>query len=363
MLHLVDEINNTQPIDHQSLDPILVKRLLGSSGNACNLMGTYKEGTDISSCSTITIDSLTVPSGVTLDLSAAKQGAVITFIGTTTFCTQSWEGPLVSVGGTDLTVKGSGVLDGQGAWYWKQGPAITRPVFFKLQSAVNSILSDFTILNMPYHTFSIVTCKYTTIDGITIDSRAGNGLAKNTDGFGLTKNDHVTITNCKIYNQDDCLAMQSSTNTIFSNNYCCYGHGISIGSIGGNVVDQSTTVAGLTAQGNTIENSENGLRIKAIIGLKGMISSVKYIDNKVLNVRNAIVIHSDYSRASGRYSGSPSSLVTIADVTISGLTGTATELYDIVANPKAVSEWTFSGISVSASSKGTVSGAPPGVSF
>ncbi|EGZ15278.1 hypothetical protein PHYSODRAFT_259951 [Phytophthora sojae] len=242
-------------------------------GDPCNLTGTYKAGTDISSCNTVTVGPLTVPAGVTLDLSKTKAGAAINFTGTTTFGTAKWEGPLVRVSGNSLTVKGSGTLDGQD----------------------------------------------TTVSGLTLDSSAGNGLAKNTDGFGLTKSDHITITGNKIYNQDDCLAMQSSTNTFFTNNYCSGSHGISIGSLGGNAVDESTTVAGLTVEGNTIVNSDNGLRIKTVIGLKGLVSNVKYLNNKLQNVESAIAIHSDYSRSKGSYSGAPTSQVTITDITVNGV--------------------------------------------
>ncbi|KAK1935404.1 Endopolygalacturonase B [Phytophthora citrophthora] len=329
-----------------------------TSSSGCNLTGTYKKGTDISSCSSVTIGSLTVPAGVTLDLSKAKSGATITFTGTTTFGTAKWAGPLVLLGGNSLTVKGSGTLDGQGAWYWKQGQSITRPVFFRLQNVIGSTLSGFTLKNSPFRTFSIVTSKQTTLSGLTLDSSAGNGLAKNTDGFDLTKNDHITITGNKIYNQDDCLAMQSSTNTVFSNNLCCGGHGVSIGSLGGTAVDQGSTVQGLTVQGNTIQDSDNGIRIKTIIGLKGLVSNVKYVNNKLQNVKNAIVMHSDYSKSKGGYTGSPTSQVTISDVTVSGLTGSATNLYDIVANPKVVSSWSFSGIEVSASKTGKAVGQP-----
>ncbi|KAF4041685.1 Glycosyl hydrolases family 28 [Phytophthora infestans] len=87
--------------------------------------------------------------------------------------------------------------------YWKQGQSITRPVFFRLQNVVGSTLSGFTLKNSPFRTFSIVTSKQTTLSGLTLDSSAGNGLAKSTDGFDLTKNDHITITGNKIYNQDD----------------------------------------------------------------------------------------------------------------------------------------------------------------
>ncbi|KAH7489245.1 hypothetical protein KRP22_011365 [Phytophthora ramorum] len=330
------------------------------AGDPCSLTGTYQAGTDISSCSTVSIGPLTVPAGVTLDLTKAKNGATIVFTGTTTFGNAKWAGPLVALTGNSLTVKGSGTLDGQGDWYWKQGESITRPVFFKVQSVIGSNLSGFTIKNSPFRTFSIVTSVQTTLSGLTLDSRAGNGLAQNTDGFDLTKNDHVTITGNTIYNQDDCLAMQSSTNTIFSNNLCSGSHGISVGSLGGTTVDQTTTVSGLTVQGNTIQNSDNGLRIKTLIGMKGLVTNVKYINNQLQNVENAIAIHSDYSRSAGAYTGAATSQVTISDITVDGLTGTADQIYDIVVNPDVVSGWTFKGITVTGA-KGTCKGQPSGI--
>ncbi|KAF4315287.1 hypothetical protein G195_011093, partial [Phytophthora kernoviae 00238/432] len=251
-----------------------------------------------------------------------------------------------------------GTLDGQGSWYWKQGQSITRPVFFRMNRVTDSTVSGFTLKNMPYRTFSILNSKKTTISGLTLDASAGNNLAKNTDGFDLSGNDGVTISNNKIYNQDDCLAMQSSTNTVFSGNYCSGGHGISIGSLGGSTVTSSDTVSDLTVSGNTIVNSVNGIRIKTITGLNGLVSNAKYTNNKLSNVENAIVIHSDYSKSKGGYTGSATSAVNIKGVTISGLSGTATNLYDIVANSKVVSNWSFSGITVSASKTGSCSGQP-----
>ncbi|GMF24904.1 unnamed protein product [Phytophthora fragariaefolia] len=51
----------------------------------CTLIGTYVNGTDVSRCSNIVIDSLTVPPGVMLDLTNVTDGAKIKFQGTTTF--------------------------------------------------------------------------------------------------------------------------------------------------------------------------------------------------------------------------------------------------------------------------------------
>ncbi|CAK4560177.1 unnamed protein product, partial [Aphanomyces euteiches] len=183
----------------------------------------------------------------------------------------------------------------------------------------------------------------------------------NTDGFDLSRNNGVSITHNTIHNQDDCLAMQSSTNTTFSDNSCTGGHGVSIGSIGGAAVDASDTVQGLTVSNNKIINNVNGLRIKTIVDLKGLVSGVTYTNNVLTNVQNAIVMHSDYSKAKGGYVGTPTSQVGIKDITISGLSGTATNLYDVVANPSAVSNWKWSGITVQAKNKGSCKGQPSGV--
>ncbi|UIZ28620.1 hypothetical protein KXD40_009407 [Peronospora effusa] len=258
---------------------------------------------------------------------------------------------------------GTGTLDGQGLWYWKQGTSIVRPVFFNVQSVIGSTISGFTIKNSPYRTFSIFTSQHTTLSGLTLDSTAGNGLAKNTDGFDMSLNEHVTITGNHIYNQDDCLAMQSSINTTFSGNTCSGGHGISIGSLGGKVVDETTTVSGLYAEGNIIINSDNGLRIKTVTDTgmdNGVVTNVKYIKNVLKNVRNAIAIHADYSRPLGAYNGIADSLVTISDVTVDGLTGSVGQKYDIVLNPRVVSKWTFSNIKLSAP-EGTCRGQPTGI--
>ncbi|KAE9101373.1 hypothetical protein PF006_g22685 [Phytophthora fragariae] len=177
---------------------------------SCTLSGTYTSGTDVSSCSTVTISSLTVPAGVTLDLSDLKSGASVVFSGTTTFGEKKWAGPLVLLTGTKLSVSGTGTLDGQGAWYWKQGTSITRPVFFRMNKVISSTVKGFTIKNSPYRTFSILNSQSTTVSGLTLDSSAGDDTAKNTDGFDLSGNTDLTITGCKVYNQDDCLAMQSN---------------------------------------------------------------------------------------------------------------------------------------------------------
>ncbi|KAH9150522.1 hypothetical protein LEN26_004058, partial [Aphanomyces euteiches] len=164
----------------------------------------------------IVISSFTLPAGVTLDLTNLKDGATVSFTGTTTFGTKLWDNPLVLLTGTNLKVTGPGKVDGQGAWYWKQGQSVTRPVFFRLTHVDQSTLTGFTLKNSPFRTFSILNSANTQLTGLTLDSSAGDGLAKNTDGFDLSRNNGANITHNTIHNQDDCLAMQSSTNTFFA---------------------------------------------------------------------------------------------------------------------------------------------------
>ncbi|KAG4047290.1 hypothetical protein JG687_00018519 [Phytophthora cactorum] len=327
----------------------------------CILTGVYINNTDVRKCDSIIVDSLQVPAGVTLNFTKLKDNASVSFQGTSTFGQMLWDGPLVKLQGNNLTVTGPGTLDGQGSWYWPQGQKVDKPVFFKLNRVVSSTLSGFNLINMPYRTFSIGNSNYTTITGLMLNSSAGDGIAKNTDGFDLSKNDHITITKNRIYNQDDCLAMQSSTNTLFSDNYCCGSHGISIGSLGGPEQNSSTTVDGLTVTGNTIVNSTNGIRIKTIIGLKGLVTNAVYTNNELLNVTHAIVLHSDYNKTKGGYAGTPTSLVKITNITIDGLRGTAKDLYDIVANPDVVSNWDFKNVDVVVSSNGNCTGEPSNI--
>ena len=112
---------------------------------------------------------------------------------------------------------------------------------------------------------------------------------------------------------------------------------------------------------NRIINSANGLRIKAVIGLQGLVTNVTYTNNVLINVDTAIVIRSDYNRSRGGYAGTPTSAVIITAITIDGLSGTATTLYDVLVNHTAVSDWDLSGITVTAVKKGNCTGQPSDV--
>lgn len=70
----------------------------------------------------------------------------------------------------------------------------------------------------------------------------GLAAAHNSDGFDLSNSSNFTITDSKVLNQDDCVAITSGNNVTVSNMYCSGGHGLSIGSVGGKSNNNVTNI-------------------------------------------------------------------------------------------------------------------------
>lgn len=132
---------------------------------------------------------------------------------------------------------------------------MTKPKFFQAHDLTDSLIETITILNPPVQVFSINGVSNLELAYITIDASAGDSLGKNTDGFDIGASDTVLIEYATVYNQDDCVAINSGTNIIFRNGYCSGGHGLSIGSVGGRDDNTVDTVSFTTS---TVVDSVNG---------------------------------------------------------------------------------------------------------
>jgi polygalacturonase len=291
----------------------------------------------VASCTAITIQGISVPAGTTLDLTKVKANTVITFSGTTTFGYKQWAGPLISVAGTGVTVQGSGTLDGQGAKYWdgqgsnggqsaslylytclRADSRVAKPKFFYAHNMNGGSIRGITILNSPVQVFSINGATGLTVDSVTVDDSAGTAEGHNTDAFDIGSSTGVTITNSKIYNQDDCVAINSGTNIYISGLTCSGGHGLSIGSVGGR---DDNTVKNVTFTNSAISNSQNGVRIKTVYGATGSVSDITYSSITLSNISNyGVVIEQDYEN--GSPTGTPTTGVPITGLTLKGITGT-----------------------------------------
>lgn len=154
--------------------------------------------------------------------------------------------------------------------------------FFVVKDVKNAVIENLNIQNWPTHCFYVEGAAGLTMTGLTLDNSAGDApnslsdgaaAAHNSDGFDISGSDTVTLSNIKVYNQDDCVAVTSGSNILVTGMYCSGGHGLSIGSIGGK---SNNTVSGVTFSDSQIIDSENGCRIKTNSDTTGTVTGVTY---------------------------------------------------------------------------------------
>ncbi|CAI4044084.1 endo-polygalacturonase SKDI_10G3530 [Saccharomyces kudriavzevii IFO 1802] len=337
--------------------PLLKRDSCTLSGSSLSSLSTVKK------CTSIIIKDLTVPAGQTLDLSGLSKGTTVTFQGTTTFQYKEWAGPLISISGSKISVVGASghLIDGQGAKWWDGlgDNGKVKPKFVKLALTGTSKVTGLNIKNAPHQVFSVNKCSDLTISGVTIDIRDGDSAGgHNTDAFDVGSSTNVVIQGCTVYNQDDCIAVNSGTTIKFLNNYCYNGHGISIGSVGGR---SDNTVNGFWAENNHVINSDNGLRIKTVQGATGSVTNVNFITNTISNIKKyGIVIEGDY--LNGKTTGTATGGVPISNLVVKGITGSVNSAAKKVkVLVKNASNWQWSGVSISGgSSYSGCSGIPSG---
>ncbi|KAI9738190.1 MAG: Polygalacturonase 2 [Cirrosporium novae-zelandiae] len=325
--------------------------------SACTFTAYTAATKSKTSCSTIVLSSIAVPSGKTLDMTGLTKGTTVIFEGTTTFGYKEWSGPLISFSGTDITIKGASghEINGNGAKWWDGGGSNsgkTKPKFFYAHSLKQSTITGLNIVNTPVQCFSINSAEDLTISDVTIDNSDGDtldsdgdALGHNTDAFDVGSSSYVTIDGATVYNQDDCLAINSGSYITFSNGYCSGGHGLSIGSVGGR---SNNVVENIWISGSTVTKSQNGVRIKTVYDATGSVSNVTYKDITLSSItKYGIVIEQDYEN--GSPTGTPTDGVPITDLTLNKVTGTvkstATNKYILCAEG-ACSDWTWTSVSV-----------------
>ena len=270
------------------------------------------------------------------------------------------------------------VLDGGGAQWWDgkgSNGGKTKPKFFFAHSLTNSAITGLNIKNTPVQVFSVNGATNLALTGITIDNSAGGSQGgHNTDAFDVGSSTGVTISGANVKNQDDCLAINSGTVSLgyhaitfpllgeanyelnqditFTGGTCSGSHGLSIGSVGGR---DDNTVENILIEKSTVENGENGIRIKTISGDTGTVKNVTFSSITMSSITDyGIVFEQDYEN--GSPTGTPTSGVPITDLTVSNVKGSvasdATEVYILCANG-ACSSWDWSGVSITGGKKST----------
>lgn len=246
-----------------------------AGGSGCSVTAYADVSAAVASCTAITLNNVAVPGGDTLDLTKLKTGTTVTFAGKTTFGYADEDYDMIKVSGTNIHITGAAgsVIDGNGqAWWDGQGSngGKTKPDhFFVVSKALGtSLIDNLHIQNWPTHCFSVSGSSGLTMNNLNLDNSAGDapnaissGLpaAHNSDGFDLSSDTNVVLSNSRVINQDDCVAITSGDHITVNNMYCSGGHGLSIGSVGGK---SNNNVTNIIFENSQIINSQNGARIK-----------------------------------------------------------------------------------------------------
>ncbi|XP_060535388.1 polygalacturonase-like [Cylas formicarius] len=243
----------------------------------------------VSSCTDIAVDDLIVPAGkaLTLDL---QEGTKLTLRGNISFEFDYWAGPVLLISGSSLTVVGEpgSIYDGLGARYWDgQGSwgTFIKPKMMRIE-AQDSVFANIALLNCPIACTSISNSNNITITNWNVDISIAdedvappNKFGHNTDGFQISNSSFVTIQNSIIYNQDDCVVVNSGSDILVENLFCHGSHGLSLSVGFSNDSFVKNSVDNVTVRNSTLVNGENAIHIKTHTNAgQGLISNILYED-------------------------------------------------------------------------------------
>ncbi|KAJ3558168.1 hypothetical protein NM688_g1085 [Phlebia brevispora] len=297
---------------------------LGAALAGSDCTGTISSFDDVSDavkCTTVIINSFTVPAGETLNIKLADN-AIVNMMGDVAFGNQTWEGPLFEISGKNVQFNGNGhTFDGNGPFYWDgQGGngGVTKPAPM-MKVKISGLWTNVRVLNSPERAYSVGNDEPLVMSNLTIDNSLGDlpnsqsdGLpaGHNTDGFDCSTS-NLVIEDSIIMNQDDCLAINEGSNIVFQRNTCSGGHGISIGSISSDV-----TVTGIIIQDNTVITEDQALRIKTHSdATNASVTNVTYSGNTATGMRQfGVLIDQSYPDTLG----TPGNGVIISDINFIG---------------------------------------------
>jgi polygalacturonase len=273
---------------------------------------------------------------------------------------------------SNVTITGSGVIDGNGASYWalfNKGGSFENQSRQKLiaisgngikiganfnntgQSSTtvtfptssNSTVNALTIKNSPKENLAIESgSSNVLIDGVWIYAPTGRAnlgsgsnknVAPNTDGIDIIGTNTATVRNCLVDTGDDDVAIKSnagSTTTVNVTVQACViggGHGLSIGG------QEASGVSTVNVTNVWFKGTDFGFRIKTDNSStdSGITNGVTYQNSCMLNVGEPVLFTYNYNGSSS--GGHPP---TIENVTVDNLIATAASTAGVSATLGAI---------------------------
>ncbi|WCJ25102.1 Pectin lyase-like superfamily protein [Euphorbia peplus] len=198
---------------------------------------------------------------------------------------------------SNILITGGGTLNGEGSSAWqhnvcqKDPNCKNLPINLRLDFVQNGIVEDIKSIDSKNFHFNILQCRNITIRRVTIQAPQ---MSPNTDGIHMGRSEMINIENTKIGTGDDCISIGDDTKNVKIVDVSCGpGHGISVGSLGKYVNEGPVT--GVTVKRCTINNADNGVRIKTWPGMYASTASAMVFEDITMNnVSNPILIDQMY---------------------------------------------------------------------
>jgi polygalacturonase len=227
----------------------------------------------------------------------------------------------------DVALTGPGTIDGSGQhwWEWSERAARNaaktepgrvvyhRPNLVAFNGCDRLLVADITLTNSPK--FHLVPKRVNDLTIERLKVRAPFN-APNTDAIDPGPGNNFWIHDCDIDTGDDDIVIKSGgTNILIENNTIKHGHGISIGS------ETTDGVNNMLVRHCTFDGADNGIRIKSMRGVGGLVENVRYTDITMKNVTNAIVLQLDYvDNNRPDFNGDATKIPTIRNILIDHVT-------------------------------------------
>ncbi|XP_052188368.1 LOW QUALITY PROTEIN: polygalacturonase At1g48100 [Diospyros lotus] len=253
-----------------------------------------------------------------------------------------------------ITIRGKGVIDGQGSVWWNKTPAdnptdetelgpystkesnysssqdltstettgkmpSTKPTALRFYGSSDVTVTGITIQNSPQTHLKFDSCTAVQVFDLSVSSPSDS---PNTDGIHLQNSHDVVIYNTNLACGDDCVSIQTGCSGVYIHDLSCGpGHGISIGGLGKE--DTTACVSNITVRDTTIKNTLTGVRIKTWQGGSGSVQGIMFSNIQVSEVQIPIVIDQFY--CDGHKCNNATSAVAISGVSYQNIKGTYTE--------------------------------------
>ncbi|HEY1789782.1 MAG TPA: glycosyl hydrolase family 28 protein [Verrucomicrobiae bacterium] len=201
----------------------------------------------------------------------------------------------------DVSISGSGMINGQGIPWWPfaRQRGARRPIMIHLLGCTRVLVENVTLTNSPmFHIAISGRSSDVTVRGVTIRANPSSDPVNpghNTDACDVSGK-NILVEDCNVSVGDDDFTCGGHTSDVLITN-CTYGygHGVSIGSgtYGG--------VSNITVVNCTFNNTEQGIRIKSDRDRGGHVQDLKYLNLRMTNVLCPILIYSSYMATNREY--------------------------------------------------------------